>query len=1143
MDFDTFNVPAIALHSHGWDTTTQPVVESALDQRMSTQPVFRILHLSDLHAGMTGQDLLWSNVKAKLFDDLRALYEQIGPWDAVIFSGDMTQKGDEEEFIEVERRLIELWALFRELGFEPELIVVPGNHDVQRPSTDDPEALLLKMWFDVDQVRKGFFDDPPTRYRQAVESSLANYTKWMERIRAVLPVARAKTGMMPGDQLIELQKDNLRVGLLTVNSTWLQISGDDYYGRLAVELKQTHHLETDLESWSRSNDFNLLVSHHPTDWFHPTIVEQWNSEISPPGRFDLHLFGHMHAPFATSTAVSGSSTRHLFQAPSLFGIETLADGKSERIHGYSLISLESDTNTRRSRIWPRLWQKLPGGSRKFIPNNNHFTLADDRHLVLQFAERKRSAGSTAKATVDAAADEPFAAATGSDPEAVLRALAYHLPTSLAHQHVRRVEQTQFQDELGSRRAVWLISDWGLGTDEFVAAVFERTFAKVPRTYRIDASNYQDKDSFTSEISSGAKCSFAQFCDAMANEEATVLLLDDVPIGGETKAGTVSVEKDIESLVALLLDFAPHLRVILRGRIKPRDATIGVVSLGPLDEADLKVYVADHERGGSGLTDLDTVGILFRLTNGYPHRVDASLRELGVISLEELATSNDDYTQRETSTNIAPPALQRAVQELSDTTDRVARRSFGLLQALAVFPQGAEFARVKRFNGPSGFYPGDASELQERALIYATETPEVGEQRGRPAAKILVVPRPVRDYLRDTLPDETLDSLNFRAAAILFGPDWMSGSTKWPTDLDYSSSKCRNADIANASALITRLFRHHRDDPHSRESISLLSLAASFVEALNEGSHYSSTSNFCQDMLPLIGEEYSQEKKAQLLRHYARALRMLGVKEKATAISREVLGYPMDKSARQSVLLNLAFLLEEASNPEAVQFAKEIIKINRHNGPGYQAQAIILEALPQGPDRTRKLKNLEQTSRRNGYNVAADNIALTLADESEDQGEAETLLHGVLASAEREKEFYNSGRAILRLAEKKINAGETLSAADLTRLINCYQFLLSERVPWMLNKCHRILWLEFVARREWTNLLTLFRYSSVIWRLRGDEKMEAQYLEQLQSALQASGIKELPNNPLTQYFRARTTQTKALAAQPTIATPVLIGSDT
>lgn len=81
---------------------------------------------------------------------------------------------------------------------------------------------------------------------------------------------------------------------------------------------------------------------------------------------------------------------------------------------------------------------------------------------------------------------------------------------------------------------------------------------------------------------------------------------------------------------------------------------------------------------------------------------------------------------------------------------------------------------------------------------------------------------------------------------------------------------------------------------------------------------------------------------------------------------------------------------------------------------------------------------------------------------------------------------------------------------------------------MLNKCHGILWHAFIVRREWTNLLTLFRYSSVIWRLRGDEKNEVNYLWQLQDALSASGIKQLPNNPLTQYFQARTVQVKALA---------------
>ena len=50
------------------------------------------LHLSDLHQGMDGQSWLWPNVREQLYDDLRKLHRLCGPWDVVLFTGDLTQR-------------------------------------------------------------------------------------------------------------------------------------------------------------------------------------------------------------------------------------------------------------------------------------------------------------------------------------------------------------------------------------------------------------------------------------------------------------------------------------------------------------------------------------------------------------------------------------------------------------------------------------------------------------------------------------------------------------------------------------------------------------------------------------------------------------------------------------------------------------------------------------------------------------------------------------------------------------------------------------------------------------------------------------------------------------------------------------------
>jgi len=59
------------------------------------------LHLTDLHRGMKEQRWLWPGVRGIFFDDLKKLHEKCGPWDLVLFTGDLTQRGSAEEFQKV----------------------------------------------------------------------------------------------------------------------------------------------------------------------------------------------------------------------------------------------------------------------------------------------------------------------------------------------------------------------------------------------------------------------------------------------------------------------------------------------------------------------------------------------------------------------------------------------------------------------------------------------------------------------------------------------------------------------------------------------------------------------------------------------------------------------------------------------------------------------------------------------------------------------------------------------------------------------------------------------------------------------------------------------------------------------------------
>ena len=86
---------------------------------------FRWLHLSDLHAGMSDLDWMWPSFKTLFLEDLKRVFDKSGPWDVVVFSGDLAQRGAKADYGKVTEALLDVWRVQEELGFKPALVAVP----------------------------------------------------------------------------------------------------------------------------------------------------------------------------------------------------------------------------------------------------------------------------------------------------------------------------------------------------------------------------------------------------------------------------------------------------------------------------------------------------------------------------------------------------------------------------------------------------------------------------------------------------------------------------------------------------------------------------------------------------------------------------------------------------------------------------------------------------------------------------------------------------------------------------------------------------------------------------------------------------------------------------------------------------------
>jgi predicted MPP superfamily phosphohydrolase len=762
---------------------------------------FSWLHLSDLHMGMPGQGWMWPTLKHTFFDDLRQIHRKVGDWDVVVFSGDLTQTGAKTEFDALSSSLIEIWKVFEELGFAPKLFVVPGNHDLARPDPLDPAVKVLKNWTIDEEVRQEIWKNESSPYKRAIDGAFENFIEWRDlKLPSSVPLLAVQKGYLPGDCSSSLEIRGTRIGLVGLNSAWLQLGSEDFEERLHVDTWQLLRVTGgDPVAWCRENTFNLLITHHPAAWLSAESKAYWNSEINPAGRFSAHLYGHMHIPDTASVSQAGAPRRTAIQAASLFGLEKFGANQVQRIHGYSIGQVSFDSAETILTIWPRRSRHISGGAIRMGPDqsfdlNEENCIVERRLNVLDVAT-PRSSG----VEISEVIFEKAAAASN-----VLAKVRYALGQHPAHLDVRRVEQQACLAALKERRTVWIVADWGMGADAFIWALQRRVGESDQAVYRLDAHTYTSRAKFMDAIRRQLGCGLEQLCDLLAAGNGGYLILDDLPIGDQSDQEEALLKSDIDDVVQTITQYCPAAKVIVRSRRTPKGGGPSI-ELKPFDEADTKAYVGEHKERDSALSTDVAHAQFFRFTDGVPSRIDSALRDLAVTSLQELTAAHSERL-RHVEVEDIPEALVKAVGELSTSSNPILNRAFDLLKALAIFPQGEQLSHIRRFKGVHPFFPPHARELIDRALVDSISAPQVGVVGAGDVTKVLVERRVVRDYVKTLLSEAEFVDLNRQAVSLYFGDHWINGVYKSPAQLRFDDPHRGSPEILNAAAVLTRLLR-------------------------------------------------------------------------------------------------------------------------------------------------------------------------------------------------------------------------------------------------------------------------------------------------------------------------------------------------
>ncbi len=322
----------------------------------SSCPRVGLLWLSDLHCGQAAQKWLWPTLDDEFFGDLCHMHERTGPWHVIMFTGDLVFSGLPDQFAELNKILMRLKNLIEEKqGSSPVLVTVPGNHDLARPNQAQAAVAALRHWHSDERIRKAFWDDTGSEYVSVIKSAFSAYTDW----QATAPFGRPSdliSGILPGDFSATVPVEDIRLGIVGLNSSFLQLSGEDYQGKLHMDLQQFNYVcRCDHGSWFQERDFSLLLTHHPSEWLGEESKKAFRGGIYKTNRFAAHFFGHQHEPSTTGISEGGSADRLFFQAPSLFGLEQIGQAfdKGRPVFGYTVIQISDEAERGSLLIWPR----------------------------------------------------------------------------------------------------------------------------------------------------------------------------------------------------------------------------------------------------------------------------------------------------------------------------------------------------------------------------------------------------------------------------------------------------------------------------------------------------------------------------------------------------------------------------------------------------------------------------------------------------------------------------------------------------------------------------------------------------------------------------------------------------------------------
>ena len=301
----------------------------------------KIIHVSDIHASVNPLKGQTRQFLERLKDAFLADMPSLENADSLIFSGDLTYSGKQEEFELCKKELIE--PIRDALNLEnKDVLLVPGNHDTDWAGFSFSTKKAIKsLRKDHDSAEIGELQD------ELLSGEKHPYMSWLDFIGQFYS---GSVNVVEIKEFYQTYKHG-NVGIACLNTGWSAIGEDDRENLFIGE----RQIDAALKSITGFKE-KVIIMHHPLEWLHPEERKLLSAKITN-FKVSTVFYGHMHE----FNILRESSFSEDFVMKMQAGRFDLS-GKEKS--GYSIVSATHTDNLKSGRI---LFRRYDEEKKEFAP--------------------------------------------------------------------------------------------------------------------------------------------------------------------------------------------------------------------------------------------------------------------------------------------------------------------------------------------------------------------------------------------------------------------------------------------------------------------------------------------------------------------------------------------------------------------------------------------------------------------------------------------------------------------------------------------------------------------------------------------------------------------------------------------------------